>query len=155
VGGGERGERERRKESVEREIKKRKVKRFSPFSTLIHPFFFFFLNFSAISSQYLFRNTLSITSNSQKPPKIPNKKTERVKQDNTYQSKRSMSSHTMSHDTHSLGIDLLKPCKDSLRQLARDVAVHVIRLGPRGAGGIDIKAGTNAEVVVVVFAGNV
>ena len=63
-----------------------------------------------------------------------------------------MPTHTMSKDTNPLPINLLKVLEDRLRQLGRDVAIHLIPFTPRFLRSIKVKACAGAEVVGVVFA---
>ena len=66
-----------------------------------------------------------------------------------------MAAHAMSKDTDSFTVNLLEVFEHRLRQLGRDVAVHLIPLLPRRLGSIDVEAGPRAKVVGVVFSLNV
>lgn len=70
----------------------------------------------------------------------------------THQTQRSMPTHTMSENAYPLPIHLLEIVKNGLRQLRRDVGVHLISLRPRQFGSIDVEASAGAKVIVVIFA---
>lgn len=54
-----------------------------------------------------------------------------------------MSTHAVSTDAYSARIDLVGiGRKDGLGEFLGDVCVHLVVLGPRVGGGIDIKAGS-------------
>ena len=63
-----------------------------------------------------------------------------------------MPAHTMPKDTNPLAIHLLEVLKHRLRQLGRDVAIHLIPFRPRLFCRIDVEACAGAEVVGVIFA---
>lgn len=70
----------------------------------------------------------------------------------TYNSKSTMSTHTMTSNTHPPSIELGKRCKNSLGQFLGHVRVHVIAIVVGGLCSVDVEARAGAEVVRVVFA---
>jgi hypothetical protein len=70
----------------------------------------------------------------------------------TYQSKSTMTTHTVSSNTDTARIKLGESSKDSLGQFLGDVTVHVIAGVIGGLCGVDVEACAGAEVVCVVFA---
>lgn len=66
-----------------------------------------------------------------------------------------MSTHAVTSDAHFAGVELGESSKDGLGQLFGDIAVHVIAVVVGGVGGVDVEAGTGAEVIRVVLAFNV
>lgn len=65
-----------------------------------------------------------------------------------------MSAHAVPEDTDPRCVDLLEGVGDRRGELGGDVAVHVVALGPGFLGRVDVEAGAGAEVVGVVFAGD-
>jgi hypothetical protein len=64
-----------------------------------------------------------------------------------------VSAHTVAGDANPARIQLIGECiENSLDQLFSDIAVHVITGVVGGFGGVDVEAGTGAEVVCVVLA---
>lgn len=70
----------------------------------------------------------------------------------TYQGQGAVSTHAVAGDTDAAGVQLGESIKDSLWQLLSDVAVHVVAIVVGGLGGIDVEAGTGAEVICIVLA---
>jgi len=62
-----------------------------------------------------------------------------------------VSTHAVTSDADFAGVELRESSKDGLWQLLGDVAVHVVAVVVWGFGGIDVEAGTGAEVVRVVL----
>lgn len=73
----------------------------------------------------------------------------------TYGSQSSMSTHTVSRDTDSVGVNLRERFEDRLGQFFRNVGVHVIAGVVGGLGSVDVETRSGAEIVCVVFALNV
>lgn len=63
-----------------------------------------------------------------------------------------MPTHTVAGNTNTTGIQLGERSKDGLRQLVGDIAIHVIAGVVGSFGGVDVEAGTGAEVVCVILA---
>lgn len=63
-----------------------------------------------------------------------------------------MSPHTMPRNADPARIQLLKLGEQRLRQLLRDIAVHLISLTPRLPRRIDVEARAGPEIVAFVFA---
>lgn len=70
----------------------------------------------------------------------------------TYQSKSTVSTHTVTSDTNPASIQLRESIKDSLGQFFSDVAVHVIASIVRCLSGIHVEASTRAKVICIVLA---
>ena len=60
----------------------------------------------------------------------------------------------MPRDTDTPRINLGEVLEHRIRQFFSNVAVHLVPLGPRGFGGVDVKAGARAKVPVFIFALN-
>jgi hypothetical protein len=58
-------------------------------------------------------------------------------------------------DADFAGVELWESSEDGLRQLLGDVAVHVITVVVGRLGGVDVEAGTGAEVIGIILAFNV
>ena len=63
-----------------------------------------------------------------------------------------MSTHTVAGNTNAASIQLGESIEDGLGQFFGDIAVHVIAGVVGGLCGVDVEAGTGAEVVCVVLA---
>ena len=66
-----------------------------------------------------------------------------------------MAAHTVTSDANPARIQLRESSKDSLGQLLRHVAVHVVSVVVRGLGSIDVEAGTGAKVPRIVLSRNI
>jgi hypothetical protein len=55
-------------------------------------------------------------------------------------------------DADPAGIELGESIEDSLGQFFGDIAVHVVAGVVGGFSGVDVEAGSGAEIVCVVFA---
>lgn len=64
-----------------------------------------------------------------------------------HQRQSAMAAHAMAKDTDSFTVDLLEVVEHCLRQLGRDVTIHLIALIPWRLRSIDVEAGAGAEVV--------
>lgn len=70
----------------------------------------------------------------------------------TYQSKSTVSTHTVASDANAASVQLGEGCENGLRQLFGHVAVHVVAGVVGRFRGINVEAGTGAEVVCIVLA---
>jgi hypothetical protein len=64
-----------------------------------------------------------------------------------------VATHAMASDANFAGVKLiLERFEDGSGKLFRDVAVHLVVLGPRFGGSIDVEPGASAKIICVVFA---
>lgn len=73
----------------------------------------------------------------------------------TYEGESTVSTHAVAGDTNAVGVQLRESAKDSLRQLLGDIAVHIVAVVIRGLGGIDVEAGSGAEIISIILTLNV
>ena len=65
-----------------------------------------------------------------------------------------MPTHAVSENADSLAVHLLEVVEDGLRELGRNVAIHLIAFRPRGLCGVEVKACAGTEIVRVILAFN-
>ena len=63
-----------------------------------------------------------------------------------------MTSHGMARDANPTRVEFFEARKESVWHFFRDVAIHLVALGPRLLGSIDIEPCSTAEVIRIVFA---
>lgn len=73
----------------------------------------------------------------------------------TYQSQGTVTAHTVTSDANPACIQLRESSKDSLGQLLRHVAVHVVSVVVRRLGSIDVETGAGTKIPRIILSGNV
>ena len=63
-----------------------------------------------------------------------------------------MAAHAVASNAHTVAVQHVELLEQGLRQLLRDVCVHVVALVVRFLGRIHVETGAAAKVVCVVFA---
>lgn len=70
----------------------------------------------------------------------------------TYQGESTVSTHTVTGDADTAGIQLGESIENSLGQFFSDIAVHVIAVVVGRLCGVNVETGSRAEVVCIIFA---
>lgn len=73
----------------------------------------------------------------------------------TYQSKSTVTTHTMSRDADPAGVELRERLKHGLGQFLGDIGVHVVAVVEGGLSSVDVETGAGTKVPRVVFTLNV
>lgn len=62
-----------------------------------------------------------------------------------------VTTHTVTTNAHSAGVDLVEGAKDGLGQFFGDVCVHLVVLRPWGGCCVDVETRSSAEIIGIIF----